>query len=44
MTNLHEDLKARMVPSAADIVNAERAIRIEGTEMAVTPILFPGKD
>ena len=44
MKNLHADLTARMKPAWLDIEIARFAIEEEGTEMALTPIFFPGKE
>ena len=44
MKNLHDDLTARMKPAWLDIEIARFAIEEEGTEMALTPIFFPGKE
>ena len=44
MKNLHADLTARMKPAWLDIEMARFAIEEEGTEMALTPIFFPGKE
>lgn len=42
--NLYDDLTARMKPAEADIEIARFALEEEGTEMALTPIFFPGKE
>lgn len=42
--NLIADLEARMVPAPGNVTDARDMIRRTGTEMAVTPIAFPGKE
>lgn len=42
--NLYDDLTARMVPAPGNVTDARDMIRRTGTEMAVTPIAFPGKE
>jgi len=44
MTNLYDDLATRMVPSPGNVSDARDTINRVGTEMAVTPIAFPGKE
>jgi hypothetical protein len=43
-TSLLNDLRTRMVPSAGDVARAAAAIAEHGTKMAITPIMFPGKE
>ena len=42
--NLYDDLTARMVPDPGNVTDARWKIIRTGTEMAITPIAFPGKE
>jgi hypothetical protein len=43
-TDLMNDLATRMVPAPGNVMDARDMIRRTGTEMAITPIAFPGKE
>ena len=44
MIDLAKDMATRMVPSEGDVNRAVAAIEANGTEFAVTPIVFVGKE
>jgi hypothetical protein len=44
MINLHEDLHARMAPSATNVTEAVAALTEAGTKMAMVPLAFPAKE
>jgi len=44
MIDLAKDMATRMVPSEGDVERAVAAIEANGTEFAVTPMVFVGKE